>query len=871
MAGSNSLGTIRGTIEIDYDGAGIVKAVRDTDKLKDSGDRLNRSMTGILRTFGSFAKAAAIVGASSFVTNSGLQAVAATLAIIGPLAAAGIATLPGIMLGAAAASVVLKIATAGVGDALSAASEDATKFNKAIEGLSPEARKFAQAYRAALPALNAVKSAIQDAFFRNTAGQVNKVVKAVASLRPQAVGIAGAMGRLAQDVVRFVTSSQNIERIRQILSGTNAFLIRMRGALKPIIDGFLNLAAQASAFGGTLGGVVASALQRFGQFLQGINLQELFAKAQPIVQALGVFLQNIASIAGNLFSVFNVDGANAAGILGELAGKLAEFLNSAEGQAALAAVGQAMQAISSGAGQIFLALLQALAPTLVALAPGITELANSLTALLVPAIQALTPLLVATAGFISDNIGVIGPLAGLILAVAAAYKVYTAVTKAWAAAEAVAQALRLKAVATWVANTAATVANTAVTAANAAIRGGAFLASWIATTAAMVAQRVAMVAMVAIMGVIRAATIAWTAVQWALNAAMLANPLGLIIIAVIALIAVIVLLWTKSETFRTIVLAVWAAIKVAIKAAIDFIIAYYTFWFNVGKAIFNAIKSFILAVWSGIVAGLRAYINAIRTVVTTVFNFIKAYITAVFNAYKTIAITVWNAIVSVIRAAINRVMAAIQLIQRIVAIVRNAFNSARNAASNAINSLLSLVRGIPGRVSSALGNLGRLLYEKGRALIRGFIDGIKSMISAAANAAKNVVGAVTRFLPGSPAKEGPLSGQGYVYLRARRFMADFAKGLSSTSQLPVNAIRGAVRPIVALPPFMGPVKPSVRQRSTKVEDTTRPSTFGPYQMEVDGKVLTSFVIDAVTGNPVPVAAAAQEGSRQRSWTNTGRS
>lgn len=54
---------------------------------------------------------------------------------------------------------------------------------------------------------------------------------------------------------------------------------------------------------------------------------------------------------------------------------------------------------------------------------------------------------------------------------------------------------------------------------------------------------------------------------------------------------------------------------------------------------------------------------------------------------------------------------------------------------------------------------------------------------------------------------------------------------------------------------------------------TRPDggTFGPYQMMVDGKVLASFTIDAITGNPKTVAKAANEGNRQSSWTGSGRS
>lgn len=68
-----------------------------------------------------------------------------------------------------------------------------------------------------------------------------------------------------------------------------------------------------------------------------------------------------------------------------------------------------------------------------------------------------------------------------------------------------------------------------------------------------------------------AATKAWAAVQWLLNAAMSANPIGLIIGLVIGLIAVIVLIATKTTWFQDAWAAAWGAIKAAAAAVWDWI------------------------------------------------------------------------------------------------------------------------------------------------------------------------------------------------------------------------------------------------------------------------------------------------------------
>jgi hypothetical protein len=53
--------------------------------------------------------------------------------------------------------------------------------------------------------------------------------------------------------------------------------------------------------------------------------------------------------------------------------------------------------------------------------------------------------------------------------------------------------------------------------------------------------------------IVRGAVLAWAAVQWVLNAALDANPIGLIVIAIAALVAAFIYAWTHSEKFREIV------------------------------------------------------------------------------------------------------------------------------------------------------------------------------------------------------------------------------------------------------------------------------------------------------------------------------
>jgi phage-related minor tail protein len=83
---------------------------------------------------------------------------------------------------------------------------------------------------------------------------------------------------------------------------------------------------------------------------------------------------------------------------------------------------------------------------------------------------------------------------------------------------------------------------------------------------------------IARMAIVRAATVTWTAIQWLLNAAFVANPIGLIVLAIAALVAGVILAYKHSETFRNIVHATWDAIKAAGIAVWNFIKPIFEAW-----------------------------------------------------------------------------------------------------------------------------------------------------------------------------------------------------------------------------------------------------------------------------------------------------
>lgn len=120
--------------------------------------------------------------------------------------------------------------------------------------------------------------------------------------------------------------------------------------------------------------------------------------------------------------------------------------------------------------------------------------------------------------------------------------------------------------------------------------------AWIATKVALVASTVA--------------TAAATSAQWLLNAALSANPIGLVVLAVIALIAIVVTMTDKWGAVVDFFKGVWEKIIEIFTTAIDNIVGFFTGMWDTLSAVFTTlwgnITGFFSNMWNSVLDTTKA-------------------------------------------------------------------------------------------------------------------------------------------------------------------------------------------------------------------------------------------------------------------------
>lgn len=134
-------------------------------------------------------------------------------------------------------------------------------------------------------------------------------------------------------------------------------------------------------------------------------------------------------------------------------------------------------------------------------------------------------------------------------------------------------------------------------------------------------------------------------------------------------------------------------------------------YFRIWKSGFSLIWDVVRTGWKVLRSVFGGAVAALRSMVATFISGIKSRFVAGWNAIKSTAVA--------------------------------AFARLKSAVSSGVAKVISFVRSLPGKIKSALGNLGHLLWDAGTAIIQGLINGITSKITDL----KNKLSEITHLIP----------------------------------------------------------------------------------------------------------------------------
>ncbi|GAB1642526.1 hypothetical protein [Krasilnikovia sp. MM14-A1259] len=433
-----------------------------------------------------------------------------------------------------------------VGDtAAKAASGGIDPAAEALAKLSPNGRAVILMLRQLATAWQGAGRAGQQATFAHVAGDLQKLSGIYLPVATKWLTRMGTAFNLAiRQALGLASTKKSVADVQTVLDSTVRVTDRLARAIRPVVHGILQWVAVGAQFLPGLAGDVLTIAQRFDHWSTAMRQS---GQAATWMRTGIALLRQVGTIANNVVhTVLAIvhaggDGGQTLNFLVRASAALRKFAESAQGQQKI----KQLFAVLRGA-------LDQLGPLLSGVAAHSGTLSGSV------------KVLGSTASFAVNHLG---PLVKLLPTLAAGYLLlkHSGISagvglgvKGFQIASQFAMSRAIKA------HTAALRENTVAsrTAAVATETNTAAESAGILTRAraviGMVAQKVATVATTVV-------TRAYTAVQWLLNVAMDANPLGLIVLALAAVAAGLYLLWTHSATFRKIVTGafntVWGAIK----------------------------------------------------------------------------------------------------------------------------------------------------------------------------------------------------------------------------------------------------------------------------------------------------------------------
>lgn len=699
----------------------------DTERLGAMGARIG----GIAL---SFAKVGAAIG-SVVPLAGGLVGV---LAQVGPAAGVAVTGIIALQL----ATQAFKLGMVGVGDAVKAAMDPSNPaaFEEAIKKLAPNAQAFAREVKTLAPELKALQQGVQQRMFAGLDGVLREMGKTTLPVLKKGLFDTGdALNLMGKNIGNTAIGMSKSGVLGQALSGATDGLKNLSRVPSQLMLGLTQVGAAAAptfrrltdAAGKGADGIS----ERISKAFESGAMQRAIEQAIVVIKQLGQIAGNVFSVIGSIFSAAQSSGGGMIGVLQQITSALATAFASPAVQSGLKAIFTTMATLASIVGPLLVQALGAIAPVFTALGPPIQRLIQALGPVLGQVIAALGPVLGAAATAVGALLDAVSPLLPVIGQLVAG--LLPALTPLLS------------------------------------------LVAGIFTALAPLVSQFASILTSALAPILAALV---PAIQPIVDALM------------VLVEAVFPILSAQAAAFAPIIAqlaGIFAQLMVALGPVIAQLILLVADILTAATPVLTAVMEVVSRLASVFANELA---TVLQTVVVPALQAITALLSGDFSGAWQAAKTMVSGIIdSWIRTFIELPAKAATALSGLASAVGTKVSEAGSrmvdSIKEKISDALGKLRALPGQAKEALGDLGSKLYDSGASLVRGFVDGIKSMIGRVRDAASSVVSGARDYFPFSPAKEGPFSGQGWTLFSGRSLAEGFATGIGTRAEVVSQAVR----------------------------------------------------------------------------------
>ena len=694
----------RVTIDVDRHTQSTSRQTRSMGSLTQSIQKTMKSFKSfnkILSVFGILLKASMAANAISGIAALGAAAMAA-IAALSQLSGVVLA-LPSLLSGAALGAVATKMAFGGMKEAAAAFAEgDWEAFGKATKDMGPEALATANAFGEIAEAMKPIKKLVQERVWDGLGDVISDLGETYVPMLSDALELtADGMNNVFKATTAWASAPGTIEKINNILAHGSLMAEQFGHAFNGALRGMVGIMDAGSETGLRMSEDIAYGMNRLGDIIEQNRdrIKDFIGRAYDGFLRVGGVLVDFAKGLFNIFRVGTSMGEEfGLGIEG-LARKFKDWTQSAEGQTKITEFFEKAKPVIESVKNLIGVLATEFAKLAMGDNAGLADMIDSF-AEMVPNIasaienaRGLAPALMDIASAILQIVGEgegLTPMSVLLGATVAPVELLAdAFTALPEPIQQVIGYIVLFAIAT---------KQAAATA----------IGAWILQTSIAVS-------LTELWGVYM--LILRTNVMAASKAFLMffvSNPIGWIILAVIALVAIFVVLWNKCEGFRNLVKAIgqwfvdvwnntlfpiimkvwewmkdawdkvyevvsgvvgavinwfkdnWDKIKLVVWVVIQAAILYFKAWFatvkfvvmliwTIIKTAFNIIKTIVM----GVVSGIMAYWKFMWGIMTDVVWPIVQTIITVFKG-------IWEVIKSVVGLIVEIFKLAFQIIRLIV-------------------------------------------------------------------------------------------------------------------------------------------------------------------------------------------------------------